>query len=470
MPFQVERIHTSLDAFALYCLIEKGTDHIFLDSSDRESQYGRYSMIGANPFLTVKYENGKLYEKRGKEAFRLCPKQEDIFPYLKEKLEQYQVVNPTDLPFVGGAIGYFSYDFGCRCENIPTRLDPAVAVPEVYFVFYDNAVIIDQKTDAVFITGMGILHEAKQSIGALIRRIKEKELQKKGEEMSAEHASFTEKRAIFESPFSSEAYQNAIERMRDYMREGHIYIANMTHTFSGSYEESPQKTYARLRQINPAPFSAYLPLEGFSVLCSSPERFLKVKNAQVQTRPIKGTIQRGRTPEEDRQNKEILAGNEKERAELLMITDLERNDLSKVCIPGTVKVPELFKIETYPTVFHLTSTVEGTLKAENTAVDCLKAAFPGGSITGAPKIRAMEIIDELERKRRGLYTGAIGYFGFDGGADFNIVIRSILIKDGRAYLGVGGGITWESDAQSEYDETILKASALFKALGVEYTM
>jgi para-aminobenzoate synthetase component 1 len=197
---------------------------------------------------------------------------------------------------------------------------------------------------------------------------------------------------------------------------------------------------------------------------------LEVRNGQVQTRPIKGTIARGHTAEEDEKNRTLLENSEKDKSELLMIVDLERNDLSKVCKPGSVTVPELFQIEAFATVFHLVSTVVGTLQDSCTAVDCLRACFPGGSITGAPKIRAMELIDALERNRRNLYTGSIGYFGFDGNADFNIVIRSILLKDQTAHIGVGGGITWESDAASEYEETIAKAVALFQSLEADYSV
>ena len=223
--------------------------------------------------------------------------------------------------------------------------------------------------------------------------------------------------------------------------------------------------YKVLRHLNPAPFGAYMPLEGFEVLCSSPERFLQITKGRVETRPIKGTRPRGETEEEDRDNIRALEESEKDRSELLMVVDLERNDLSKVCRPYTVKVTELFEIESYATVHHLVATVVGQLEEGQTAVDCLKACFPGGSITGTPKIRAMEVIETLERSRRNLYTGCIGYFGFDGGGDFNIVIRTILKKDNVLEICVGGGITWESDPEAEYLETLDKAQALFRAVG-----
>ena len=204
--------------------------------------------------------------------------------------------------------------------------------------------------------------------------------------------------------------------------------------------------------------------EDFQVISSSPERFLSVVDGKVHTRPIKGTRPRGKNPKEDKENKEALINSEKDKSELLMIVDLERNDLSKVCTPHSVKVTELFKIEEYATVFHLVSTVEGRLKDGASSIKCIKECFPGGSITGAPKIRAMEIIEELEGLKRNLYTGSIGYFDIRGNCDFNIVIRTIIKKDNRAYFGVGGGITWDSNPEDEWFETIDKAKALMKVL------
>ena len=204
--------------------------------------------------------------------------------------------------------------------------------------------------------------------------------------------------------------------------------------------------------------------EDFNIICSSPERFLSIKNRRVETRPIKGTMPRGINEAEDLKNKNILINSEKDKSELLMVVDLERNDLSKVCKPNSVKVTELFKLEEYSTVFHLVATVVGQLKEGISPLDCIKACFPGGSITGTPKIRSMEIIEQLEPVRRNIYTGALGYMGFDGNVDLNIIIRTILIKDNKAYFGVGGGITWDSNEECEYDETLDKARALMRAL------
>ncbi|NSA17276.1 anthranilate/para-aminobenzoate synthase component I [Clostridium saccharobutylicum] len=228
--------------------------------------------------------------------------------------------------------------------------------------------------------------------------------------------------------------------------------------------EHPFKIYEKLRSSNKAPFSAYMNFEDFQIISSSPERFLSIIDGVIETRPIKGTRPRGKNDEQDKKYREELMNSEKDKSELLMIVDLERNDLSKVCKPNSVKVKELFKIEEYVTVFHLVATVEGKLKEGISSVKCIRECFPGGSITGAPKIRAMEIIEELEKLKRNIYTGSIGYFDLRGNSDFNIVIRTIIKRENKAYLGVGGGITWESIEEEEWFETIHKAKALMGVL------
>ena len=222
-----------------------------------------------------------------------------------------------------------------------------------------------------------------------------------------------------------------------------------------------------MRKVNPAPFAAYLNFDEVVIASSSPERFLRLQGDRVETRPIKGTIRRGKNQEEDELNSAWLLNSVKDRAENMMIVDLERNDLGRVCRYGSIKVTELAVLEKYPSVFHLTSTVVGRLRKEVTRIDLLKATFPGGSITGAPKIRSMEIIDELEPTRRSLYTGSIGYLSFDGDLDLNIIIRSFLIKGNKAYFQLGGAVVYDSDPEAEYQETLIKGQALFRALNEE---
>lgn len=462
----IKEMDTELSSFDIYKAVEEGNDNIILDSSKSDSPYGNYSIIGVNPFLTVKYDDGKILTRdyRLEEIEFKVVEETCIFSFLKSLMEKYSIENDTDLPFLGGGLGYFSYDLSKKLEKLPDSAKKIVDVPDCYFVFYDNAVVHDIGRKKAYINSLGILRDSLASVEMIVERI---ETYIPSETNGSEIAD-KEDRPVFKSPFSKFEYMEAVESMRQYIEDGHIYIANMTHTFMSAFDKSPMETYEKLRRINPAPFSAYMPLDGFNILSSSPERFLDIRKGKVQTRPIKGTVPRGRTPHEDEENRNRLKNSEKDKSELLMIVDLERNDISRVCIPGSVKVTELFEIEEYATVFHLVSTVEGRLKDDCTSVDCIRDVFPGGSITGAPKIRAMEIIDELEKTGRNIYTGSIGYLGFDGNADFNIIIRTILLKDGTAYIGVGGGITWESDPEMEYVETIDKARALFKALDADY--
>lgn len=264
--------------------------------------------------------------------------------------------------------------------------------------------------------------------------------------------------------FAKDEYKQAVDRMIRYIIEGDIYIANMTQQLTVKSDKVPLDVFYDLRENNPSPFGGYFDYGDFQIVCASPERFLKMQKGHVNTRPIKGTRKRGETPEEDMFMRTELENSEKDKSELLMIVDLERNDLNRVCRPGSVKVTELFSVEEYATVFHLVSDIEGDLEESKNVMDLLEAAFPGGSITGAPKYRAMEIIDELENNKRNLYTGSIGYLTLDGGCDFNIVIRTALYKDGKYYLGVGGGITAESDLEFEYEETLQKAKAVLQAM------
>lgn len=270
------------------------------------------------------------------------------------------------------------------------------------------------------------------------------------------------KTAKITSNFTKEQYINAIEKIREYIRSGDIYQANMTQRFQCTTEENPFDIYSKLRKINPAPFASFMDFGEGHIVSSSPERFIKIKNRYIETRPIKGTCPRGKNHREDLKNKKELLASEKDKAELLMIVDLERNDIGKIAKPGTVKVTELFHLETYSTVHHLVSTVIGEIDDNYDTIDCIKETFPGGSITGAPKIRSMEIIDELEPTQRNIYTGSIGYIGFDGDVDLNIAIRTIVCKGNKAYFQVGGGITWNSNANLEYEETLHKAKALIE--------
>lgn len=450
MKFFIEEINTELDAFDIYSLFKEDKTVSFLDSGMDFNNLGRYSFIGINSFSSFKYADNKCFINE-----RLV-EEKDPFKVIKELINKYSIKNTTDLPYVSGAIGYFSYDLGRNIENIPKIASDEIKMPQCYLYFYDNTIIIDNLQKKIYITALGIIKDSQKSIEQIKERIA------RGNRVT--YLTLREEDKDFLSNFTRNEYLISIDKIKKYIENGDIYIANLTQNFYCETSKSPYEIYKHLRYINPAPFAALLNIENFSIISSSPERFLKIKEDLVETRPIKGTRPRGRSNSEDLKNAKELIESEKDKSELLMIVDLERNDLSKVCRADSVKVTELFKLEKYSTVFHLVSTITGKLKEEFTAVDCLKACFPGGSITGAPKIRAMEIIEELEPTRRNIYTGAIGYLGFDGSMDLNIAIRTIVKKDKKAYFGVGGGITWESVSEDEYEETLDKAKALMRCL------
>jgi para-aminobenzoate synthetase component 1 len=453
MKLIIEKVQTELDGFDIYSLFKEDLNTILLDSARDKETLGRYSFIGINCFLTFKSKNGICY--KGEEVYV-----GDTFEELNKIIKEYGVENNTDLPFVAGGIGYFSYDLARELEELPTIAEEDIDVPHCFYNFYDNIIILDNLEKIVYVSALGILKSQKDSIYDIMERIKN------GNKIIYEKVGgITNK---FTSGFEKSNYMDTISKVRAYIKSGDIYITNLTQRFSCNISRCAYEIYKDLRHINPAPFAALMNFKGFNIICSSPERFLSIKNRVVETRPIKGTMPRGVNAAEDLKNKNILINSEKDKAELLMVVDLERNDLSKVCKPGSVKVTELFKLEEYSTVFHLVSAIVGELKESVSPLECIKACFPGGSITGTPKIRSMEIIEELEPVRRNIYTGALGYLGFDGNVDLNIIIRTILIKDNKAYFGVGGGITWDSDEEFEYDETLDKAKALMRVLSATH--
>lgn len=449
MELLIEKVHTKLDGFEIYSLFKEDLNTILLDSARDEKTLGRYSFIGVNCFLTFKSKNGTCY--KGEEMYV-----GDTFEELNKIIKEYDIENNTGLPFVSGGIGYFSYDLAREVEELPNIAKDDIDVPHCYYNFYDNIIILDNLHKIAYISALGILNSQKESIKNIMQRIQ------KGNEIVYEKVGkITNK---FTSGFEKINYINTVSKVKNYIKNGDIYITNLSQRFSCSTHKRAYEIYKDLRHINPAPFAAFMNFEDFSIICSSPERFLSIKERMVETRPIKGTMPRSLNAAEDLKNKSTLINSEKDKSELLMVVDLERNDLSKVCKPNSVKVTELFKLEEYSTVFHLVSTVVGELKEAVSSLECIKACFPGGSITGTPKIRSMEIIEELEPVQRNIYTGALGYLGFDGNVDLNIIIRTILIKDNKAYFGVGGGITWESKEKLEYDETLDKARALMRVL------
>ena len=444
--FKIKELKKNFNPFYVYNIFKDELNSVFLDSSKEDKNLSKFSFIGINPFCNFTYKNGKGYIN-GEEM-----QEKDPFIALEKLVNKYKINYDSSIPFIAGAIGYFSYDIGRTIEVLPSTAKKELEIPDAIFNFYNNLIIFDLQNKKTFISSLGMGEEI-EDIEEKLKDYKE-----------ILEPNILESNNKFISNFEKEDYEKEISKLREYIRSGDVYIANMTRQVWCYNKEDSFSIYEKLRSINKAPFSVYMNFKDFQVISSSPERFLYVKDGIVHTRPIKGTRPRGKNSLEDMKNRKALENSEKDKAELLMIVDLERNDLSKICKPNSVKVTELFKIEEYATVFHLVSTIEGELEDGVSAVKCIRECFPGGSITGAPKIRAMEIIEELEKIRRNLYTGSIGYFDLRGNCDFNIVIRTIIKKDDKAYFGVGGGITWDSKEEDEWFETIDKGKALMKVL------
>ncbi|MCR1949453.1 aminodeoxychorismate synthase component I [Clostridium sp. DSM 100503] len=447
---KVREVKIKFNPLEVYNIFKDGVNTILLDSSKEDKILSKFSFIGINPFM--------IFESKGQESFINKVKvQGEPFGVLESLINKYKYDNNEyeNIPLISGAIGYISYDTGRILERIPDTSNEDFNISDMKFIFYKNIIIFDLENNKQYITSISDTNY-NEELDYLEKKI--------GLATVIKENNFESINNNFKSNFEKEDYKKAITKLKNYIVNGDVYIANMTQRFYTENEEEPFEIYKKLRTINKAPFSAYMNFEDFQVISSSPERFIEINKGKVVTRPIKGTRPRGKNEEEDIKNSLELINSEKDRAELLMVVDLERNDLSKVCKPHSVKVTELFKLEKYATVFHLVSTVEGRLKDNVSAVKCIKECFPGGSITGTPKIRAMEIIEELEGLKRNLYTGSIGYFDFRGNADFNIAIRTIIKKDNKAYFGVGGGITYDSIEEDEYNETLDKAKALMRVL------
>lgn len=463
----IEELETNLSPVAVFESFRKEPFCFFLDSGMDHEKLGRYSLMGASPFFILKSS-------------------EDKITIIKDNVETYEKGNPLDVlgkyldiykldaqqspvPCSGGAVGYISYDICHFIENLPKKAVDDLRLPETCFGFYDLVLVHDNLLKKTFIISTGFpeleenrrmkrarerLSELKTKMGSLSR----------DKQAPATASSFSAGDINIKCNFTHEGYLRAVEKARQYIIDGDIFEVNISQRFEREINIEPYELYLRLRQINPAPFAAYLDFSEVKIVCSSPERFLRCQRDQVETRPIKGTARRGKTPKEDQAKAKELLDSVKDHAENMMIVDLERNDLGRVCRFGTVKVTELAILEKYPTVYHLTSTVVGQLQEGKGRIDLLKATLPGGSITGAPKVRSMEIIDELEPTKRSIYTGNIGYLSFDGNMDLNIVIRTFIIKGNRAYFQTGGAVVYDSNPEAEYQETLDKVRALISAL------
>jgi para-aminobenzoate synthetase component 1 len=420
---------------------------IWLDSGHPRAQGGRWDILAADPLWRVTVSGGltRLVGRAGREQATGTDDPLELIALLLAGLDPTPVAR---LPFTGGALGYFGYDWGRALEGLVLPRHDDILLPDLAIGIYDWAVVTDHAEGRAWLVEQpgGQAPRALLAADAPITP-------------PAFGPSFQVLSAVGPD-MPRELYARGFARIQHYLREGDCYQVNFTQRFSARHTGDPWDAYCRLRARNPAPYSAYLQLAEGAVLCSSPERFLRVQDRVVETRPIKGTRRRLEDPVADATVRAELAESVKDRAENVMIVDLLRNDLGKTCEVGSVCVPRLFATETYARVHHLVSTVTGRLRAGLGPLDLLRGAFPGGSITGAPKRRAMQIIDELETHRRSVYCGSIGYLSAHGDMDLNIAIRTLVCSAGRTCCWAGGGIVLDSVLEAEYQESLDKASAL----------
>lgn len=409
---------------------------MLLHSGHADHPYSRFDILVADPLKTLTTDDLSVSDDP------LMQLQQEI-----NALGLSATPNP-DLPFQGGALGLFGYDLGRRFETLPELAQADISLPDMAVGLYDWALIVDHQKKTVSLLSHRDVHARLAWLEAQ-------------QPAPAETFTLTSK---WRSNMTGQEYADKFARVQAYLQSGDCYQVNLAQRFQATYQGDEWQAFSRLNASNKAPFSAFLRLEHGAILSLSPERFIHLAEGTIQTRPIKGTLPRLADPVADRQQAETLAASPKDRAENLMIVDLMRNDIGRVAEPGSVRVPELFVVEPFPAVHHLVSTITARLPGSRTACDLLRAAFPGGSITGAPKVRAMEIIDELEPHRRNAWCGSIGYVSLCGTMDTSITIRTLTACDGALYCSAGGGIVADSQVEAEYQETFDKVNRILKQL------
>jgi anthranilate synthase component 1 len=456
---------TPLSAFRK---IDDGNSSFLLESVEGGEKWGRYSFLGSGSSHLFR-SRGEEFEilQRG-EVLRRGRSKDPLRP-LEDFMGIYHPVSNDDLPpFSGGAVGYLGYDVVRSFENIPDHLPQDIDIYDCSFMITDTLLAFDNLRKKikvifnVFLDGRQSVErayrEAQDKIQSIVERLRRNYPPGRNPSPSLENPS------PLRSNFSKEEYMKVVERAKEYIRAGDIIQVVPSQRFSTEIHCEPFDIYRALRSINPSPYLFYLKMNDTTLMGSSPEVMVRLEGKQIELRPIAGTRPRGKNKVEDLILERDLLSDEKETAEHIMLVDLGRNDVGRVSEIGSVKVTELMAIERYSHVMHIVSNVQGTLAPGKNVFDVFRAAFPAGTVSGAPKIRAMEIIEELEPSRRGFYAGAVGYFSFFGNMDTCITIRSILVKDGKAYVQVGGGIVADSDPEKEYEETLHKAQAVFKAI------
>lgn len=421
---------------------------MLLHSGFAEHPHNRFDIMVASPLATLVTRGQETVIERDGLSSRHgeCP-----LELLQQTLDSFDLTTPPndDIPFCGGALGLFSYDLGRRFEKLPATAEQDLTTPDMAVGIYDWALIADHHLQRLTLVCRGDIEARLAWLNALSPR----------QEIQPFRLT-----SQWQSNMSRKTYGEKFRQIQAYLRSGDCYQVNLAQRFSASFEGDEWQAFETLNQANRAPFSAFLRLPQSCILSHSPERFVLLEDKQIQTRPIKGTLPRLADPQADAAQAERLANSAKDRAENLMIVDLLRNDIGRVAVPGSVKVPELFVVEPFPAVHHLVSTITAALPETLSACDLLRATFPGGSITGAPKVRAMEIIEELEPQRRNAWCGSIGYISFCGKMDTSITIRTLTAEGGKLYCSAGGGIVADSNEAAEYQETFDKVNRILPLL------
>ena len=452
-----------------------------LESAEQGQHLGRYSFLGVGARALVTYRDGRLTVQENGD--RLEVEHADPFAAAADLISSYRPPEPGAAgdaglpPLAGGLVGYFGYDLVRRLEDLPGAPPDDLGLPDMAFLLADTVLVFDHLKHRItvvanaFVEGRdvdGPYERAAKRIAA----VKEKLLAPlpasaygvaEDHEVESDAAGRPQARPVTSS-MTREQYESGVERIREYIHAGDAFQVVLSQRFSTPVDVAPFSVYRGLRAVNPSPYLYYIAFDDFALCGSSPEPLITVQDGHAETRPIAGTRRRGATAAEDRALVADLLADEKERAEHVMLVDLGRNDLGRVCVPGTVRLDEFMSMELYSHVIHMVSSVRGELAPGCSPIDALKAAFPAGTVSGAPKVRAMQILDELETVRRGPYAGAIGYLSYGGDLDTCICIRTVVVKDGTAYLQAGAGIVADSDPAREYEETRNKAAALLRAV------
>jgi len=477
----VEEVPAALSPESLVGRLRGESGIVLLRSALFDSAQARYSFVTARPFLTFRSLGSRCELQSGKSS-EVCFG--DPWRVLESLMPRYELLEELDLPFpLGGCFGYWGYDLKNFVEpKLPRRAVNDLELPDCQVGFYASLVVFDHRIGKAWVVSTGLQMDGSRTEGIAQDQLRFWKARLCGEDHAAQEMADeklaltptlspgrgrpfgTHSPACVESNLTRVEFLDRVTRAQTYIRAGDIYQVNLSQRLSAAWPDSGWDLFQQLSGVSPAPFSAYLDCGEFQIASSSPESFLRLSGSHIQTRPIKGTRPRSADPTRDAQLTYELQTSPKEMAELLMITDLLRNDLGRVCEFGSVQVPELVRLERYPQVQHLVSTVEGRLRGDVTHFSAFAACFPGGSITGAPKFRAMEIIDELEPASRGPYTGALGYLGFNRETQLSILIRAAVCKQGRTYFHAGAGIVADSIPESEYQETLDKARGFLGAL------